>query len=79
MLDATHMEGALKAEILADPERFVVLDPETPLALLDQRDAGKKLLLITNSEWGYTRAMMQLRLRPLPAGRHDLARSVRRW
>ena len=32
------------------------LDPETPLALLDQRRAGKKLLLISNSEWVYTRA-----------------------
>ncbi len=57
-LDLAHMEGALKAEITEQPERFVVLDPETPLALLDQRRAGKKLLLISNSEWGYTRAIM---------------------
>lgn len=57
-LDATHMEGTLKSEIVADPERFVVLDPELPLALLDQKRAGKKLLLITNSEWSYARAMM---------------------
>lgn len=57
-LDATHVEGKLKAEIIADPERFVLLDPETPLALLDQKHAGKKLLLITNSEWGYSVAMM---------------------
>ncbi len=57
-LDAAHMEGKLKAEIIAHPERFVVLDEETPLALLDQKNAGKKLLLITNSEWGYTVPMM---------------------
>jgi HAD superfamily 5'-nucleotidase-like hydrolase len=57
-LDAAHMEGRLKAEILADPERFVVLEPETPLALLDQKHAGKRLMLITNSEWSYTVAMM---------------------
>jgi len=57
-LDAAHMEGELKAEIMADPDRFVLLDPETPLALLDQKHAGKRLLLITNSEWIYTRAMM---------------------
>ena len=57
-LDAAHMEGALKDEIMADPARFVVIDPETPLALLDQKGAGKRLLLITNSEWIYTRAMM---------------------
>ncbi len=57
-IDQAHMEGRLKADITADLDRFVELDPETPLALLDQRYAGKKLLLITNSEWDYTRSMM---------------------
>ncbi len=56
--DAAHMEGKLKAEIIAAPDRFVDLDPETPLALLDQKHAGKKLLLITNSEWSYSVPMM---------------------
>lgn len=68
-LDATHMEGRLKAEIIADPGRFVVLDPEAPLALLDQKYAGKKLLLITNSEWSYTVPMMTYAFdRFLPSG-----------
>ncbi len=58
-LDLAHMEGALKAEITERPEDYVVLDPETPLALLDQRRAGKKLLLVSNSEWFYTRAIMR--------------------
>ncbi len=57
-LDEAHMEGALKAQIMADPDRFVMLDEEVPLALQDLKAAGKKLLLITNSEWPYTRAMM---------------------
>ncbi|MBJ6764697.1 HAD-IG family 5'-nucleotidase [Myxococcaceae bacterium JPH2] len=68
-LDATHMQGRLKAEIIADPERYVLDDPETPLALLDQKNAGKKLLLITNSEWAYTEPMMHFAFdRHLPAG-----------
>jgi 5'-nucleotidase len=57
-LDAAHMEGALKAEIMADPDRFVDLDPDLAPALEDLKHAGKKLVLITNSEWFYTRAMM---------------------
>ncbi|MFW6051593.1 MAG: HAD-IG family 5'-nucleotidase [Myxococcota bacterium] len=57
-IDETHMEGALKAEILEQPERFVEPDPELPLAIMDLKHAGKKCLLITNSEWGYTRALM---------------------
>lgn len=68
-LDEAHMEGHMKAEIIADPDRFVVLDPEAPLALLDQQRAGKKLLLITNSEWGYSDAMMRYAFEPfLPNG-----------
>jgi len=68
-IDEAHMEGQLKAEIIADPDRFVDRDPELPLALLDQRQAGKKLLLITNSEWEYTRAMMGYAFDPyLPNG-----------
>lgn len=57
-VDAQHMEGHLKAEIAAAPERYVVQDPEAALALLDQKAAGKKLLLITNSEWSFTAKMM---------------------
>ena len=57
-IDQAHVEGQLKAEIIADPDRFVELDSDTPMALLDQLHAGKKLLLITNSDWHYTREMM---------------------
>ena len=57
-LGEAHMEGTLKREIVADPDRYVVDDPELPLALLDLKHAGKQLLLITNSEWTYTREMM---------------------
>ena len=63
-LDATHMEGILKAEIVADPDRFVEVEAEVPLTLLDQKKAGKRLLLITNSEWPYTQAMMQYAFDP---------------
>jgi 5'-nucleotidase len=58
-VDATHSEGKLKAEIVRAPGPFVDVDPELPLALLDLKHAGKKLVLITNSEWSYTRAMMR--------------------
>lgn len=57
-LDEAHMEGLLKADILAAPERYVDLDPETPIALLDQQRAGRRLMLVTNSEWPYTREIM---------------------
>ncbi len=52
-LDAAHVEGALKGEIAADPDRFIEDDPDLVQTLRDQRMAGKHLMLITNSEWEY--------------------------
>jgi 5'-nucleotidase len=66
-LDEAHNLSELKARIMADPDRFVELDPELPLTLLDQKMAGKRLLLVTNSDWSYTRSMMSYALdRALP-------------
>ena len=68
-LAEAHLEGALKAAIVEDPERFVDLDPDIVTTLRDQRLAGKQLLLITNSEWSYTQRMMSWCFdRLLPAG-----------
>jgi len=68
-LDQAHAEGQLKHEITSNPDRYVLLDEETPLALLDLKHSGKKLMLITNSDWFYTRSMMAHAFdRFLPAG-----------
>ncbi len=68
-IDLTHMEGKLKAEIIERPESFIELDPDTAVALLDQKMAGKQLMLITNSEWSYSTAMMSYSFdRFLPEG-----------
>ncbi len=68
-MDAAHLEGRLKAEIIASPASFVDLDPLLPQTLLDLKQAGKKLFLATNSEWHYTRAMMSYAFdRFLPGG-----------
>ena len=57
-LGEAHMAGLLKAKIVADPDRFVDPDPNIVPTLLEQRQAGKKLVLITNSDWSYTSKMM---------------------
>ncbi len=68
-LGRAHVEGELKAEILADTERFVEPDSEIVQTLLDQRLAGRQLLLITNSDWHYTRRIMARVIDPIcPAG-----------
>ena len=64
-----HVQGALKEEVMADPARFVNCDAAFPRTLLDQRAAGKKLCLITNSDWIYTQKLMSVTYDPfLPRG-----------
>lgn len=68
-LDAAHNDGTLKKDILDDPERFIDPDPDGVLALVDQFHAGKRLMLITNSEWEYTKRIMAYAFDPyLPSG-----------
>ena len=57
-LDTAYANGLLKDEILKNPKIYVVEDTETPLTLLDQKHADKKLVLITDSEWDYVKAIM---------------------
>jgi HAD superfamily 5'-nucleotidase-like hydrolase len=63
-LDAAYAEGMLKDEILKDPARYVVEDKEISLTLLDQKHAGKKILLITNSEWEFVSGIMSYTFDP---------------
>lgn len=68
-LDGAHNDGSLKQDILDAPDRFIEPDPDGVLALLDQLHAGKRLMLITNSEWGYTKRIMAYAFDPyLPEG-----------
>ena len=63
-MDETHLEGTLKAEITAEPGRFIDLDPAAGQALLDQKRAGKRLMLISNAEWEYAREIMAFAFDP---------------
>lgn len=54
---------------MQNPARFVHPDPDLPQVLLDMRQAGKTLLLITNSGFDYTEAVMQYAMQSyLPEG-----------
>ncbi len=56
---------------------FVELDEETPLALLDQKKSGKKVLLISNSEWSYAEPDPDYAFDPFSAKIHAVAGPVR--
>jgi HAD superfamily 5'-nucleotidase-like hydrolase len=53
-IDTAHRNGEMKAEILEHRAFFIPLDPELTLALGRLKRAGKKLFLLTNSDWTFT-------------------------
>ncbi len=56
-IDSIHADGTLKRAVLADLDRYLPRDPLLPLALKRMALGGRRLLLITNSEWYYTDAL----------------------
>jgi len=56
-IDSVHADGTLKRKIIADPEPFIPKDPTIALTLQKMALGGRKILLITNSEWYYTDAL----------------------
>ncbi|WP_306591407.1 HAD-IG family 5'-nucleotidase [Geothrix sp. 21YS21S-4] len=57
-IDMAHRNGEMKAEILAHREFFIPRDPQVGLALDRLKREGKKLFLLTNSEWSFTDGVM---------------------
>ncbi len=56
--DTIHKDGSLKEIITARPEQYLEPDHHTIRLLRTLREGGKKVFLLTNSEWEYTRVMM---------------------
>lgn len=52
-LDWVHAEGTLKRRILDEPDRFLDKDPQVALALERLALGGRRLILLTNSDWNY--------------------------
>ena len=59
MIDEAHRDGSLKSVITGDLNRYIRLDPEVRTTLEEFRRSGKKLFLLTNSEWSYTDKLMR--------------------
>ena len=59
MIDEAHGDGSLKAVITRNVGSFVRRDPRLPMVLDEFRRAGKKLFLLTNSEWYYSATLLE--------------------
>jgi len=63
-LDTVHRDGSLKSIIRNNFDRYVVLDPKVVMLLERYLDYGKKLMLITNSDYNYSNALLNYAINP---------------
>jgi 5'-nucleotidase len=61
-VDSAHRNGDMKAEILANPELYILRDPQLPPALDRWKRSGKKLFILSNSEWAFTDGVLRFLL-----------------
>lgn len=64
VVDLTHRDDSLKGEVRKNPERYVIQDENTVQLLQRFREFGKKLFLITNSDFSYTNFVMEYSFGP---------------
>jgi HAD superfamily 5'-nucleotidase-like hydrolase len=59
MIDEAHADGSIKNPIVANPKNYVRRDPRLAHALEEFRRSGKKVFLLTNSEYYYSDALLK--------------------
>ncbi len=57
-IDLSHQDGSIKNQVLAEPEKYIDRDKHLVETLVKLIDGGKKLFLLTNSDWPYTNSVM---------------------
>lgn len=58
LVDEIHQDGSLKGFVIREPHKYLIQDRKTVEALKKFRHYGKKLALITNSDYEYSQAVM---------------------
>lgn len=64
MIDYAHSDGSLKDEVRKDIKKFIVQDPNLASCLENFKKHGKKLLVITNSDYSYSKLLMDYAINP---------------
>lgn len=63
-VDMAHRDGSLKDRVVQDLDKYVIKDADTVRALERFKKYGKKLWIITNSDYKYTRALLDHTITP---------------
>jgi len=57
-INSLHRHGPVKESILKEPDKYILIDKKYVDTLLMLKSFGKRLILITNSDWTYTKSIM---------------------
>lgn len=57
-IDLSHADGSIKRHVTANPEKYIHKDKHRVQSLVRLIDGGKKLFLLTNSQYDYTETVM---------------------
>lgn len=63
-VDIAHRDGSLKGAVVADFEKYIIKDEKIVQSLERFVHYGKKLWLITNSDYKYTKALLDYTINP---------------
>jgi HAD superfamily 5'-nucleotidase-like hydrolase len=64
VLDQAHRDGSLKGVVRDNLDHFVVKDPEAVAGLERYKKHGKKLFVLTNSDYHYTKLLLDYSITP---------------
>ncbi len=63
-VDIAHRDGTLKNEVRKNLKKYIIQDKDTPRMLEQFKQYGKKLLVITNSDYSYTKLLLDFTINP---------------
>lgn len=63
-IDICHNDGSLKGEISSNFPKYVIQDPMVPALMERYREEGKTLMVVTNSDYLYTKALLDYAMNP---------------
>ncbi|MBN2657036.1 MAG: HAD-IG family 5'-nucleotidase [Spirochaetales bacterium] len=63
-IDILHQDDSIKSVLTGDFEKYVVKDPDVARLLERYVDYGKKLMIITNSDYNYTKKLLDYAIDP---------------
>lgn len=63
-LDKAHRDGTLKDEVKNNLDKFLIPDPECVAGLENFKRSGKKIFILTNSFFDYTRLLLDYTINP---------------